>query len=84
MKTTYANYEVIVVNNASMDDTSNVIASASKRAVVTIREVVERQQGVAFARNRGVHQARGQFELMTGRELPLEVALEAVGLTAPP
>ena len=54
-------YEVVVVDNASTDETSAVIATAAERCKLPIRSVIENKRGVAHARNRGVREARGQW-----------------------
>ncbi len=54
-------YEVVVVDNASTDATGAVIAAAMKRSAVTVRGVVETMRGIAYARNRGIHEAHGQW-----------------------
>ncbi len=47
-------YELLVVDNASTDDTPEVLAEFSQSAPITFRAVREMVQGVAAARNRGV------------------------------
>ena len=54
-------YEIVVVDNASTDETSTVIAAAAEHFTVTIRGVIEDKQGIAHARNRGVREARGRW-----------------------
>ncbi|MGD0897232.1 MAG: glycosyltransferase family A protein [Thermoguttaceae bacterium] len=54
-------YEVVVVDNASTDDTAAAIAEAAARSSVPLRGVVERQGGIAYARQRGIQEARGQW-----------------------
>ena len=51
-------YEVLVVNNASTDDTAAVIEQARRDARIPLRGVFEPQPGVSFARNRGIQEAR--------------------------
>lgn len=53
--------EVLVVNNASTDDTDEVIAEVARDAPIPIRGVYEPRPGVSAARNRGVAEARGRF-----------------------
>ncbi len=49
--------EVLVVNNNSVDQTSAVIKSYRQK--LHIREINESNQGLAYARNTGIRQARG-------------------------
>jgi glucosyl-dolichyl phosphate glucuronosyltransferase len=53
-------YEIIVVDNNSSDDTSNVAGDMLKneRRARVIRET---QQGTSYARNRGVRESRGEY-----------------------
>ena len=51
-------YEVLVVNNASTDETATVIEQAVREARVPLRDVFEERPGVSFARNRGIQEAR--------------------------
>lgn len=54
-------YEVVVVDNASTDHTPRVIAETDPGAAVAIRGFHETQPGVAFARNHGIREARGEW-----------------------
>lgn len=55
-------YEVIVVDNASSDNTCVVAdAAAAQYHQGRLRCVTEERQGVAFARNRGIQEARGEW-----------------------
>ncbi len=54
-------YEVLVVDNGSTDDTNRVIEEMACRATVPIRTVRETRKGVASARNRGINDARGRW-----------------------
>lgn len=47
-------YEVLVVDNASTDETASVVEEAARRSPVPMRRVYEPRPGVACARNRGV------------------------------
>jgi glycosyltransferase involved in cell wall biosynthesis len=51
-------YELIVIDNNSTDHTSQVLAELVAREAPRVRHVVETKQGVAFARNRGIDEAR--------------------------
>jgi glycosyltransferase involved in cell wall biosynthesis len=54
-------WEVIVVDNNSTDATRDVIDSFLRKAALPLRYYLERQQGAAHARNRGVQAARGKI-----------------------
>lgn len=51
--------EIIVVDNNSTDHTAEVCTEFALVALMPFRRVVELSQGLSFARNRGVHEARG-------------------------
>lgn len=54
-------YEIVVVNNNSTDNTSRVVRSIASSAAIPVREFVESQPGVVYARNRGVAESRGEW-----------------------
>lgn len=56
-------FEVIVVDNASVDNTGKVIAKLAEEAPSLLRYVCvyESRPGISHARNAGVRQARGQY-----------------------
>lgn len=54
-------YEVLVVDNASPDHTSEVIRSATHESKAPLRGVHEPQKGIVAARNRGVIEAAGKW-----------------------
>ena len=54
-------YEVLIVDNASTDDTAAVIESTAQRAAVVVRCVYEPRRGQVYARNRGLSEARGEW-----------------------
>ena len=59
-------YEVVVVDNNSSDDTADVVARLSSRAPESrIRYVLEPRQGLSFARNRGILEARAPIVAFT-------------------
>lgn len=53
-------YEVIVVDNNSIDDTEKVVNRFS-RDYSSVRFVTEKNQGLSYARNRGWKEARGTY-----------------------
>ncbi len=55
-------WECVVVNNNSTDNTAEVVTDfAKEHSDINIRLVDEPQQGLSFARNRGIVEAKGQF-----------------------
>lgn len=55
-------WECVVVNNNSTDDTAERVANfAKENSEINIRLVDEAQQGLSFARNRGIAEAKGLF-----------------------
>ena len=56
------NLEIIVIDNASTDDTSKNLESFLKRNSITnVKLIYEPKQGLSYARFRGVREASGQF-----------------------
>ena len=54
-------YELIVVDNNSTDETSRVVDQLVRQHPGRIQGVLERKQGVAFARNAGIGAARAEI-----------------------
>jgi glycosyltransferase involved in cell wall biosynthesis len=54
-------YEVLVIDNASTDDTPQVIEELKHIATVPLRSVREMRKGVAAARNCGIRSAHGDW-----------------------
>lgn len=55
-------WECVIVNNNSTDDTAERVAEFTKEhSELNIRLVDEPQQGLSFARNRGIAESKGQF-----------------------
>ncbi|MBV8883192.1 MAG: glycosyltransferase family 2 protein, partial [Chroococcidiopsidaceae cyanobacterium CP_BM_RX_35] len=52
-------YEIIIVDNCSMDITKDVVEKFSK--YITIRYVYESMLGLCYARNTGWHNAKGKY-----------------------
>jgi len=52
-------FEVIVVDNASTDDTGQVVSLHAERGKIDLRCVKEPELGLDAARNRGIREARG-------------------------
>ena len=54
-------FEIVIVDNNSTDDTAAVARSLMESHPGKVRYIVERKQGNAHARNRGIESARGQI-----------------------
>lgn len=54
-------YEIVVIDNASTDDTKAVVEQVSKNSPVPIRYIFEENKPVAQARNRGVKESQGAW-----------------------
>ena len=52
------NFEIIVIDNNSSDDTPDVVAAMQAKSPVTLRYVRETRQGNAYARNAGIDAAQ--------------------------
>ncbi len=55
------NYEIVVVDNGSTDETQKVIAMAAAASRQPLRGVYEPQKGIVAARNRGIREAHGRW-----------------------
>jgi glucosyl-dolichyl phosphate glucuronosyltransferase len=56
------NWSVLVVDNASTDPTAEIVeAHRSRRVLPGLRRVMEQQQGLTFARGRGVRETRAPW-----------------------
>lgn len=65
-----AGWDVVVVNNASTDDTQDVLQSFTSRLPLTI--AAEPRPGVSHARNRGLDAARGDYVLCTDDDVRVD------------
>lgn len=68
---THVNWEVLVVDNNSNDDTRSVI-EACARTFPRVRYCYEPQQGLSFARNHGISLAKGDVVLFTDDDVAPE------------
>lgn len=80
---TYLNYEIIVVDDGSIDNTRAVLEPYFNR----IRYIYQENQGVAAARNRGIREAKGELIAFLDQDdyfLPEKLALQVAIFEAKP
>lgn len=65
-------WEILVVDNNSKDQTSEVVEEASRRYPGRFRYLFEPRQGLSQARNAGVHGARGDILVFTDDDVTFE------------
>jgi glycosyltransferase involved in cell wall biosynthesis len=58
-------WEVLVIDNASQDETPQVVRQAAERSAAPIRYVYEERLGLSAARNRGIRESQGEFVALT-------------------
>lgn len=55
-------YEIIVINNNSSDNTQEICENFKNEfPELNFRVVVEKRQGLSYARNRGINEAKGEY-----------------------
>lgn len=54
-------YEIVVVDNASTDDTQRIVREHARTSPVPVRLVYERKPGGVHAHNRGIDEAQGEW-----------------------
>jgi glucosyl-dolichyl phosphate glucuronosyltransferase len=67
--------ELVLVDNASTDDTPSVARAVTARAPFDVRHVVEQRIGLSAARNRGIGEARGRYVFFTDDDQLVDPAL---------
>src|SRR5512144_1731768 len=68
----HGDWEVIVVDNNSTDDTREVVEGAAPAFPADLRYVFERQQGRSPALNAGIRAARGQIIATTDDDVRVD------------
>lgn len=61
LKQTYTNYEIILVDNGSTDNTLAILSAFAQRYPEKIRMFHEDKKGAPAARNKGLSEARGEW-----------------------
>ena len=69
----HLDYEIIVVDNNSRDETQTVVESYQKKFSGRLKRVIEIKQGIAPARNRGISEAKGRFLCFTDDDCQVSV-----------
>src|SRR5574340_52790 len=65
-------YEIIVVDNNSADDTKDVVTETAKDSPVRIIYVFEGKQGLSHARNTGINNSDGEIIVFTDDDVEAE------------
>ncbi len=65
-------WEVLVVDNNSTDQTREIVGGFSRRFPGRFRYTFEKQQGLSYARNKGVREARGEIVAFTDDDVLVE------------
>ena len=58
---TYSNYEIILVNDGSLDNSITIVKKILKDSNIQYRILEQKNQGVAVARNNGIANATGEW-----------------------
>jgi len=73
-----ATWEILVVDNASTDETPRVLTERSRRSAIPFQTANESRRGIAFGRNRALEAARGDIIVFVDDDaVPREGWLEA-------
>ncbi|GEM_PF-135052 len=73
--------EILVVDNNSRDRTKEVVTQFSEKSVFPLRYIFEENQGISFARNRAIFEARGDVLVFTDDDvIPSEEWIKNISL----
>lgn len=62
-------YEILVIDDGSQDDTASVLKKLMKKSAVPLRTFVQSNSGQGVARNRGIEEAHGDIVLFLGDDI---------------
>ena len=65
-------WELVVVDNNSSDNTQNVVVGFRSTTAFNVQYVVERKQGLSFARNRGIKEKKGEITIFTDDDVVVD------------
>lgn len=65
-------YEILVVDNNSIDNTRQVVQNVAASSKVKISYIFEKRQGLSFARNSGIDAAQGEIVVFTDDDIEAE------------
>jgi len=54
-------YDIVVVDNGSSDNTSEIVAQLEPGSAVAVRHVIEPRRGIPFVRNMAIEECRGDW-----------------------
>ncbi len=64
--------EIIVIDNASEDNTSSIVQKWAARSSIPVRLDYEPRMGISIAKNRGLRSARGEILVLTDDDCRLQ------------
>lgn len=64
-----ASWELVVVDNQSTDDTKAAVEAFAQHSPVPVHYVFESRKGLSFARNAGLHNAKGEIIAFTDDDI---------------
>lgn len=68
-------YEIIVIDDGSQDDTQQVLKKLQKKSPVPLHIFSQENQGQAVARNKGIEAAQGEIILLIGDDIEVSSPL---------
>jgi len=73
---TFLTTELIIINNNSTDATQKIVESIirAKKSLCQIRLLVEKRQGISYARNRGIRESRAPYIVFVDDDTLLDLA----------